>query len=354
MDIAFVLPTISTVPSGGHKIVFDYANYLNRSGHSVTIYYITENLMKRRFRNERLRKAVCTFVAPRFPRWYKLERGIRVKSLFERRMPYNHDVVIATAVKTAYFLSEIKSGAEKAYFIQGFETWNATQEEVYNSYNLIRNKIVVSKWLLEIVRNHSCGNIKILSNPINTRIFKCDKSQKERIKHSLAFHYRTEKCKGSTYAIEVVKKLQEEYHDLSVFVVGISERPYDLPEYCKYYRKIKSEQIAEINNIVQVFLCTSIDEGFGLPGMEAMACGCALVSTDYPGVREYATDEYNALLSPARDTEMLVSNIEKLFEDIDLRDSLVSNGLKTTRNCSIENRGIELISILDEIKKESE
>ncbi|MFV3037999.1 glycosyltransferase, partial [Klebsiella pneumoniae] len=50
--------------------------------------------------------------------------------------------------------------------------------------------------------------------------------------------------------------------------------------------------------------------------------GCALVSTAYNGVLEYAVNAENALLSPVRDSKALAENIIKLIENDPYRQSL--------------------------------
>ena len=58
-----------------------------------------------------------------------------------------------------------------------------------------------------------------------------------------------------------------------------------------------------------------------------MACGCALVSTEYQGVLEYGINNKNALLSPIKDSVAMVENVCKLFENDDLYNSIVQSGI---------------------------
>src|SRR6185436_10803566 len=44
-------------------------------------------------------------------------------------------------------------------------------------------------------------------------------------------------------------------------------------------------------------------QAFGLPALEAMACGAVSVLTDAGGIREYARHEENCLLVAPRDTD---------------------------------------------------
>lgn len=83
-----------------------------------------------------------------------------------------------------------------------------------------------------------------------------------------------------------------------------------------------------------MFLCSSINEGYGLTGLEAMACGCALCSTDYRAVYEYAEDGVNCLLSPVADIDAQVKNVSRLFKDDELRVRLASTATETVKSFS--------------------
>ena len=56
-------------------------------------------------------------------------------------------------------------------------------------------------------------------------------------------------------------------------------------------------QMAEFYRGCDIFVFTSFIEGFGLPPLEAMACGVPVLTTDCGGIREYANDK-NAMIVP--------------------------------------------------------
>lgn len=74
-----------------------------------------------------------------------------------------------------------------------------------------------------------------------------------------------------------------------------------------------------------------------------MACGAALVSTEYEGVKEYAENNYNALLSPIRDVDALADNLERIMQDEKLRLRIVKNGMSTVKDFSWE-KAINILS----------
>lgn len=80
-----------------------------------------------------------------------------------------------------------------------------------------------------------------------------------------------------------------------------------------------------------VHIVASWEEGFGLTGAEAIACGAALASTDTKGSRDYAIDGHTALVSPPREPQALADNVLALLDDARLRERLVGAGQRHLR-----------------------
>lgn len=70
----------------------------------------------------------------------------------------------------------------------------------------------------------------------------------------------------------------------------------------------------------------SLYEGFGLPIVEAMACGCPVICSNTASMPEIAGDAA-ILVDPLRSDE-LAHAIESIVQDCRLRDTLISNGVK--------------------------
>jgi GT2 family glycosyltransferase len=78
----------------------------------------------------------------------------------------------------------------------------------------------------------------------------------------------------------------------------------------------------------RVFAVGSWFEGFCQPGLEALACGVPLVTTDNGGCREYARDGDTALVVPPRDVAAMAGAMSRLLDDETLAKELASNGLE--------------------------
>ncbi|MFW5837369.1 MAG: glycosyltransferase family 4 protein, partial [Desulfovibrionaceae bacterium] len=91
------------------------------------------------------------------------------------------------------------------------------------------------------------------------------------------------------------------------------------------------EKVARLLRGTAVYVCPSWFEGFGLPGLEALACGASLATTDTGGSREYAVHERTALVSSPRNPEALADNVLRLLEDETLRSQLAAAGVRLAR-----------------------
>jgi glycosyltransferase involved in cell wall biosynthesis len=125
---------------------------------------------------------------------------------------------------------------------------------------------------------------------------------------------------------------KEKHSDLDVAIFGPkAHRPKGLPPWMQYRGGLSNAAVAQIYNESLVFVCSSVAEGFALPPAEAMACGCAVASTDCGGIREYAEHEVNALLSPVGDPKRLAANITRLLSDGELRERIALSGIERIR-----------------------
>lgn len=92
-----------------------------------------------------------------------------------------------------------------------------------------------------------------------------------------------------------------------------------------------------------LFLYPSLYEGFGLPILEAMACGCPVITSGRGSLKELAADA--ALIIDPLNEKEIVNNMVQLVIDNKLRDNLVEKGLKQSKKFQWNKTASKLINI---------
>ena len=331
MRITFSVYGCATKPIGGHKVIYEMANRLSAGGHEVTIVFSSQgNLYQLPF-PAAVRVLICRILTYTgiLPGWFRFSKKVRLKTVngFDERFFPEADAVIATARITAEPVSELPAcKGKKYYLIQDFEDWDCTAQEVTATYQLGMTNITIAKWLRDLVQQYDAHRTLYLPNAIDSGIFCIKRPVEDRHAHVIGLLYHTAEHKGLKYSFEALDMVKRQYPDTVVKIFGTAKRPPELPEWYEYHYRLQPEELCELYNACSVFLCGTVEEGFGLTGAESMACGCAFVSTDYKGVHEYAVDHENVLLSPIRDPAALAEHVIYLFEHEQERTRLALAG----------------------------
>ena len=341
MNICFVLPQILRKPVGGYKMVYEYANRLSNNGHNVAILFLNENALERFKLPFWLRKAFIEVFTQVEPKWFKLNKNITKYSSTNskeiEKLDKKFDLAIATGVDTVDKTIEFFSKTKKAYFIQDYESWVYPGEKINNTFKAGLDNIVIAEWLQDKVESCAGKTPILIKNPIDTKFYKMERPINERNLNTIGLLYHSAEHKGTNYAFEAINQLKKIYPKLKVKMFGTSQPDFTLPSWIEFTLNASKEDTVKIYNSVSIFLCATVSEGFGLTGLEAMSCGAVLVSSNYDGVREYAINGVNALLSPIRDSNSLVQNVVSVFEDESLRNTLSKNGIQSAKELTWEN-----------------
>ncbi|MCD6291413.1 MAG: glycosyltransferase family 4 protein [Anaerolineae bacterium] len=92
----------------------------------------------------------------------------------------------------------------------------------------------------------------------------------------------------------------------------------------------------------EVFIYPSLYEGFGLPPLEAMACGTPVITSNTSSLPEVVGDA--ALTVDPHDTEAIAEALARLLEDAELRQQLSEAGLARARLFSWEKTARETVA----------
>ncbi len=95
------------------------------------------------------------------------------------------------------------------------------------------------------------------------------------------------------------------------------------------------------------FVFPSLVEGFGFPPLEAMSCGCPVIASREPGLREVLGDA--AVLVDPLDSGEIAAALLSVLEDEELRLRLARQGLERAARFTWERSAREHLRIFEEV-----
>jgi glycosyltransferase involved in cell wall biosynthesis len=252
---------------------------------------------------------------------------------FRRAVP-PADVTIASGAPTALPVYLFGTGA-KVYFMQHYEAYFTTEEdpdwqrmyelEAELSYKLPLHRIANSSWLAEHVRERHGGEVDLCVNALDHERFYPDGNPPEQPLTVVSYSGRKARWKGFPEAVEAMRLVRERIGEVRWLVFGdeallAPENPIASYEPTGV---IDPPAIRRLCSQAHIALCPAWYESFAMYPIEAMACGCAVVSTEF-GVEDYARDGHNALIVPARDPRAMADAVVSLARDPALRGRLIA------------------------------
>ena len=100
----------------------------------------------------------------------------------------------------------------------------------------------------------------------------------------------------------------------------------------RFFGFVPHQTLAALYRMATVFAFPSLYEGFGLPPLEAMACGTPVLTSRISSLPEVVGD--GALLIDPYNEEEIASGIARILDDEDLRRRLVERGLERAASFS--------------------
>jgi glycosyltransferase involved in cell wall biosynthesis len=106
---------------------------------------------------------------------------------------------------------------------------------------------------------------------------------------------------------------------------------------------VAEEEVVELYNGAFAFLFPSRAEGFGMPNVEAMACGCPAITSNAFALPEIVGDA--ALIVEPEDHDALAAAILRLHREPELRSELIARGLDRAASYSWEKSARTVLEI---------
>ena len=331
--IVFLFPHPAVGPTGGYKVVYEYANRLAADGYQVGIVYSGSIYWNRKSLFHKI--TCCIRYIQKYLQgyscrsWFALNERVQEHftfSLNQRHVP-KADIYVATSPYTAYYLNEYDDSSKKFYFIQGYENWGEGLKAIlHDTYHYPFQKIVIASWLQEMLKKQFHEESIWIPNGFDFSKFRKTIAVEKKNPFMVSMLYHQMELKDCAIGFRAFEIVKERFGNLRVSLFGVHDKPKDLPDWYDYYKRPSDELHNRLNNEAAIFIGTSKTEGWGLTVGEAMMCGQAVCCTDNAGYQEMAIDGETALVSPVGDSEAMANNIIRLIEDEELRYRIANNG----------------------------
>jgi glycosyltransferase involved in cell wall biosynthesis len=333
MKITFITPNLEM--HGGNLVMLKYANYLVKKGNLVTI------ISSDRITLKNIDPIIKILTYKAFPVRY-VDFFLLQKIYFNKIINLINDCDVLIPIYTPLLPIIIRAKNTKKlkaniiFLFQDFfeMIWVGRWiKKMLSNPNITKNikiAICVSLGAEMALKSVTKLNTIVIPNGIETEYFYPRKIKKEQY---LLFVGRPGAPKGFSNFKGAVKIVKNKYPKIRAKVIasGVENDEIDGIQYIKYRDR---EQLAKIYNRALIYVNSSPGESFGLPALEAMASGTAVVVTDTVGSRQYAINGTNCLVIPVNNPDKLSESIIKIIEDKKLREKLQNNALKTVKKYS--------------------
>lgn len=215
--------------------------------------------------------------------------------------------------------------------------------------NLIFNSAYTYNQFKDLVPESNAAN-NLVQPGIDTAIF-CDKKIRTIGKLNICLVARKHPWKGFVDFIDAWESLENGVKDNVGKISIISHDDlsnFTIPEIAEVIKPKSDVEISTIMNQSHIFISTSWWEGFGLPPLEAMACGCAVISSNSKGILEYAVHGHNCITYEPKKVDQLARAMIDLLVNETLRKKLVSVGVSDAKNFSWDHTADQFSTIIQE------
>lgn len=272
--------------SGGARVLARHARLLRDAGATVTLVSATPPPLS-------LGKRVRTFLSPPAspagPQSHFEAEGLSVRrssapdTISAADVP-DGDIVIASFWRAAeWMLALPPEKGRRVYLVQHHEADfpHADRGRAAATYRGNAAIFTVSRWLQDVMRDQYGRNDAVLTpNAVDTALFRPGGVRRRNERPTIGFLASSNPTKRIDVAVGACEILKAALPDLRVVVLASKrEMTAAMPPWFERRVNPAQESIPDVYRSCDFWLFTSAIEGYGLPLLEAMACGTPAIAS---------------------------------------------------------------------------
>ena len=210
-------------------------------------------------------------------------------------------------------------------------------------------------------------NIEIIPNAVDHNLYYQNRDKKALKKYGIREDEKIvlyvgaeEPRKNIHFLINSFSKLKNKIPQVKLLKVGL---PNDVGVRGKLLKHIESlnlqkdiiftgyvseSELAEIYNAVDLFVFPSLYEGFGLPPLEAMACGTPVITSNTSSLPEVVGEA--AVTVDPFDVNRFAEEMHELLTDESLRHEMIKKGLKRSKLFNWDDSAKKTLNVYKEFQ----
>lgn len=341
MNIFYYCPTIIH-PCGGVKQIYRHVDVLNNNGYNAAVVHSRKGFRVKWFDNKtrivysrRLAMELrCLDMYKRFPQfvkrililisiiWDHIEHNYKIAN-------YDDNLVVVLPESFLFLSSELLPGVKKVIFCQNHNYLLNLMDS--NSFQQIETSkhvvgfISISEYITSFLKKlFSDKLICVVPNGIDTMIFN-NTNEKESV-----IAYMPRKLRDESKIIVDILKKRDKLQKWKII-------PID---------NMSQTEVCEVLKKTKLFLSFNYLDGFGLPPVEALACGALVAGYTGQGGEEYFTNQFTTKIE-SHDILTYIEKVEGLVKMIDsdsikfeIMSQQASNYVKEKYSLKIEEDNI--------------
>lgn len=338
MRITYV--TQDTELWGGIAVVFQHLELLSRAGHDVFL----------------------TTPGP-VPDWYRLKVPVHSIKTIEPSLIPDADIVVIGSWKIAKAIIESKKGSP-VYLCQGYEAsleeLASSKSEIDKIYSMNLPVLTVSRHLSSFLKEKFNAKTYFIGQMVDRNIFYPQRNILKRLLKDFGSPSRllvVGPFEGSYKNIPTILKginLANKEIRTSLKVIRVSQFPLSRDELsilkpAAYHYRVPYNRMGDIYRSADLLISLSTDaEGFGMPVLEAMACGTPTILSRIPSHLDFDEATDFAFFTDSN-PRALSEAILTIYRDDQLRNLLSKRGLSVAQKFTEDSVLSRLTGAFDEI-----
>jgi len=330
MKLIFLLPSLR---ASGTTVLFELADRLAEKNHDVRITSLDE------------------LVSPVYPLKIIPQKLQDSLEFFQEA-----DAIIAYQPACAFYVKDLEVKAKKFYFltddVRKFYTkktikaqfpkvdddrikieYKAQQEYIEKSYQLPFTFLVTNNALVGIVKTYK-RKVEVIPVGVNHQLFYPETFVPKDDTPKILLEGNMLPWKG----VEVVNRA---FSDLRGFVLWTVSNSKFTIKSDKHWMSPSVGEMRKILSSCDILIRAYYEDGTADLLVQAMACGCSVITRETAGAKMFCKDKKNALVfktgkDAKEDSKNIQVCIEKLIENKELREKLIRGGLETAKKLNWE------------------